>query len=94
MSNINIEEKEQIKRIEAIASKKSSIFGVSNRLILPLFLPAIFFSVNGSFFWGLLFISIVIIEIVLRYVIKLTITEMATVIWRAFFWKEKKCVKN
>jgi len=94
MSNVDIKETTTYKRVEAIASKKSSIFGVSNRVLVPLMIPTIFLTINISFLYGFAYLLFLIVEIVLRYGLQLTLTEMFTIVWRAIFSSEIKSVKN
>lgn len=84
-----------IQRPYVIGTKKSSfIGGVSNRILLPLGL----FSTIGSFhvsMWIIpFFFGYFIFEIILKYSVKLTLTELFKLLWKAAFGKTKVTVRN
>jgi hypothetical protein len=94
-SNVQIDTSVITKRPQSIASKESTFsFGVSNRLLLPSAFCALFFSFNVSFWFAVSFFVILLIEIVLTYVVKLTLQETFTTLWAAMFQSQRKSIRN
>lgn len=84
-----------VNRPYVIATKQSSfIGGVSNRILLPLGL----LSTIGTFYitpWMIpIFFGHFIFEIVLHYALKITLTDLCRILWKAAFGKTTAVVRN
>jgi hypothetical protein len=93
--NVQLETTEITLRAHAIASKRSTfLFGTSNRLLLPLILMSAFTLPNGHYSIFILALIIFFLEIVLRYMMKMTMKEAIFGVTSAAFGSKRKPVRN
>lgn len=93
--NTEIEHTEILRRAHAVASERSTFTGgLGNRVLIPLILPAIFMTPRGEFSFLILFFAVLLIEIVLRYGLKMSMKEALLGVWNAAFGTKRKAVKN
>lgn len=95
MSSLDEFDTEMVRRAHAIASERSKFTGgIGNRLLIPLLLPAIFMTPRGNFSFLIAFFAVLILEIVLRYGLKMSVKEALFGVWSAAFGRKRKTVKN
>lgn len=94
MADIYIKSEQQEVRPQFYGSKDSKFyFGMSNRIIIPLCAVAgVTFTQTRLFFMILLLV--IIMEIVLVYFVKMTLSEVAFSLKRYLFSSARKRVKN
>jgi|TARA_Y100001973_G_C5159464_1_gene312707 hypothetical protein len=93
--NVQLETTQITLRAHAIASKRSTfIFGTSNRLLLPLVFMTAFTLPNGHYSVFIATLVIFFLEIVLRYMLKMTMKEAIFGITSAAFGSKRKPVRN
>jgi len=94
MANENIEETIVIKRTESIASRDSSFYTLSNRLILPMFFISIITIVPLSIIPSIITLCLIVLDFVIRYPLSTTLKDAIKTIWLRFFGTKRKSIKN
>ncbi len=94
MANEVIEETVVKKRVEAIASRESSFYTLSNRIIMILLPISIFTFVPISRTPAIITLAVIFLEIVLRYALKTTLKDAIKSIWLKIFGTKRKSVRN
>jgi hypothetical protein len=94
MSEQEFSQKKVRKRVEALASKDSSFYTLSNRLIMPMLLISVVTAVPISRWPFFITICIVVCEIVIRYVLSTTLRDLFRALWFGLFGSKRKNIKN
>lgn len=95
MRNQEIEQKTKIVKVEQMASRRSSFyFGLSNRVIVPLLYISAFTLVNVTPYVLILPLTMIIIEIVIRYGLKSTLRDELLGVWNFMFGTKRKRIRN
>ena len=78
-----------------MASRRSSFyFGLSNRVIVPLLYISVFTLVNVTPYVLILPLTMIIIEIVIRYGLKSTLRDELLGVWNFMFGTKRKRIRN
>ena len=93
MSEEQFEVSQTLKRAECIASRKSSLYSLGNRFLVPLIfcIPATFVFTRIPIYAFLFFL---VVEVILKFVINKTMTEFFVSLFRRIFGSEIKKIKN
>lgn len=95
MANLHIDESAYRKRLASIASRRSHFYlNLSNRLIMPLLglgLPLLVTITPLVFSAGVIMI---LLEIVIRYIVKSTLKDELVSLYRFCFSTKRKTIRN
>jgi hypothetical protein len=94
MANEDIQETIAHKRIESVASRESSFYTLSNRLIMPLLFISLVTFFPISFWPAAVTIMVIFIEFVIRYIFKTTMKDIFRSAWRKIFGSKRKGIRN
>lgn len=94
MSNEQFKENVSVKRVECISSRESSFYTLSNRLIVPLLFISLVTFIPVSRIPILACLCLIVIEVIIRYLLKTTMKDLIIGTVRYFFGSKIKNIRN
>lgn len=83
-----------VKRVECIASRDSSFYTLSNRIIVPMLYISGLTLVTVPILPIIITLTLIVTEIVIRYIFKTTLKNALRSLWNIPFGTKRKLVKN
>jgi hypothetical protein len=88
------EEKVVKKRVEALSSRESSFYTLSNRIIMPMVFVSLITLIPISYWPTIVTFLIIIAEVVIRYILGTTMKNFFRAGYYKIFGSQRKSIKN